>query len=230
METGRRLRRIEIELRIWRLSAVAAALVVALGAASGAGPAAFKLKSEDGKSEVSLQADRLVFRREGKPVAALVAGERAPALVLGKPAESAATLTSEGLSFKTNEKPRLGLLAVGEKQNRGLMLYDDKANARAGLLLSIDAEPSLLLYGKDDGLTRNVSLQASITDTDEPRLSLMAGKGKPAVVARISSEWSGFRAIHPKATQAALTVTPAGVAEVSLEDEDGRSLRLTPKQ
>lgn len=224
-DLNRRMKRVENELLIWRGATLAAVAVLLLGAVPGGHAGPFKLTSDDGRAEVTLGTDRLVFRREGKEVLALLATEKLAAVKVGVDGADEALLSSEGAIFRSHGVNRVGLLSQGERQNRGLAVYDDKGAMRAGLVLSTKGQPSLLIYGQDP----DALLTASVDEkTGDEYIGLTRGKGRPSVLVKNGSEWSGFMTMNGSGTEATLFMAPTGTSGLRLSNDDGKKLEQAP--
>lgn len=217
----KRLQRQNLFLGVFALASVAVLGLVQLRASRH-----LRVVSEDGKSELQLEPEKLSFVREGKIVLTLEASASQTALVARTRDDTADfILTPEYLTFRVAEKPTATILGRGKSQNRGFGLFDDSGTLRSLLALSFSGAPVLRLTGKSPDVVTDLA----IDDHDEQRLAMTRGQDQPVATVRNGGEWTGCAAVRPDGLASVRLVTN-GDAEVLLEDAAGhrRTISAVP--
>ena len=208
-----RIARLERQSRLRGLLAVAALCVALLSAVKGR-VEPLVLTSEDGKAEVTLQADRLVFKRDGKPRLALLATDEVSSLMATSADGKAQVLLGpEALGFRVAGVDTVGLLSRGEGQNRGLAMKDDRGRVRASVLLSTGGLPTVRLEGAAEGVVS----QLTIDEDDVQRLGMTRGRGALAASFHNGPDWAGVMASNGVG-EATLSFVSSGKAHLELQD------------
>jgi hypothetical protein len=208
----KRLERQNLFLGVTALGAIAVLSVVMLRGAKSV-----HLVSADGKSEARLEANRLVFTRDGQKVLTLVVTDDFTGLVgASADGEAQVALTPEVLSFRVAEQPTVGMVSRGEGQSRGVGIHDDTGRLRALMSLSTGGLPAVWLSGADP----NVVSLLSINEQDVQRVAFTRGNGKLATALRNGDDWGGCTAGDGKA-EATLQLETTGAAGLVLVDGEG---------
>lgn len=208
-----RIARLERQSRFRGLLAVAGVCAALLSAVKGR-VEPLVLTSEDGKSELTLQGDRLVFKRDGKPRLALLATDEVSSLMATSVDGKAQVLLSpEALGFRLGGVDTVGLLSRGEGQNRGLAMKDERGRVRAAVLLSTGGLPTVRLEGASEG----VITQLTIDEGDVQRLGMTRGKGGLAASVHNGPDWAGVMASNGVG-EATLSFAAGGKAHLQLDD------------
>ncbi len=183
-----------------------------------------RLISPDGKAEMTLEPDRLVFRRDGKEQVAILADGKVSTFIAFSPDRQAQVLLApEALGFRLGGKDTVGLLSRGEKQNRGLMLRDARGQPRASVLLSTGGLPLVRLQGSRD----TIISQLTIDDDDVQRLAHTRGAGGLSATLRSGADWSGCSAMTAGA-EATVSMDSKGQAHTVLINAGGKNADAAP--